>query len=127
MENEQQDNIYNGLFIKKDGLLVPESSGDKAMFNNFVESLKEGQTIQVFFEANKDDGTNNQLAKIHVCIRKLAQEIGYDFEDMKIIVKQRSGLISGKHVKSFANCSKEELGLVIETINDIGAAVNIKF
>ena len=123
----QQDNIFNAKLIKVDGKLIHVNKGTEAIYNEFVKSLEEGQEVTVFFEANKDDGTNDQLAKIHVCIRKLASEIGYTFEEMKLELKRKAGLVYKDHVKSFADCSKEELGLVIEAIKEAGEMVNISF
>jgi len=133
MINNQQDNIFNAKLIKKDGKLVHVSPASLGFQLDFVSSLEEGQQVSVFFEAFKDDGTNAQLAKIHACIRKLASEIGYTFEEMKLEIKRRAGLSHGDlstsdgYVKSFADCSKEELGLVIESINTAGELVNINF
>jgi hypothetical protein len=86
-------------------------------------------------ESNVDDGTVPQLAKVHVCIRELAKEIGYSFEDMKLEVKRRAGLCVKKELggelfmvcKSFGDCSKEELGLAVEAILQIGDTVGINF
>jgi hypothetical protein len=123
----QQDNIFSIKLVKKDGFLVPADTGELAIYKEFVGSIEEGQIIESFYEVYKDDGTNLQLAKIHVCIRKLATEIGYPFEEMKKLVKEHAGLVYGGRVKSLADCSKEELGLVIEAINEIGKIVNISF
>ena len=115
----QKDNILNCRLIKRDNKLVPINSGMSALYEAFVESLEEGQEVGQFLEAGKDDGTTLQLAKIHVFIRKLAQELGYTFDEMKTEIKSRSGLIYDDHVKSFGKCSKEELGSVLEEIKKI--------
>ena len=70
---------------------------------------------------------------VHVCIRKLANEIGYTFEEMKLSIKQRAGLVYGEldtsegYAKSFADCSNEEMQLVFEALNEAGEMVNIQF
>lgn len=121
----QKDNIFSVTLTKKNGKLIHTNPATQGLQEDFVKALEEGQVVEVFFEANKDDGTHAQLAKIHVLIRKLAQETGSTFEDMKKELKRRSGLAYGDlktsegYVKSFADCSKEELGLVIEEINSI--------
>lgn len=128
---DQRDSTFSMKLIKKDGKLVHVSSATAGLQLDFVGGLAEGQEVEVFFEADKDDGTNIQLAKIHVSIRKIAQEMGYTFEEMKKEIKRRSGLAyedlqtSEGHVKSFADCSKEELGLVIEEIKAVGLLVNM--
>jgi hypothetical protein len=123
----QQDNILVVRFIKRNGKLEPINSGVAALHKAFVDGLEEGQEVQQFLEAYKDDGTNLQLAKIHVYIRKLAVELGYTFEEMKQVIKQNAGLIHGEQVKSLAHCSKEELGLVMEAIKEACMIANIYY
>lgn len=102
---------------------------------DFVKGLMPGQIVDAFYDANKDDGTLAQLAKVHACIRQLAIDTGDSFENLKFEVKRLSGLCIKKEVngenymvcKSFSKCSKEELGLVIETIIQIGDTVGINF
>ncbi len=121
------DNVLTCKLIKKNGKLVPINSGMNALYEAFVTNLEEGQIITQFLEADKDNGTNAQLAKIHVFIRKLAQELGYTFNEMKYVIKERTGLIHGEHVKSFGDCSKEELGLVLEEIKNICNNIGIPY
>jgi hypothetical protein len=129
----EQKNILGIKLIKIKGKLVHKNKGELALYNEFVKTMEEGQTVEVFFESFKDDGTNLQLAKIHACIRELANECGYSFEEMKKEIKRRSGLAIGDlktsegYVKSFGDCSKEELGATIETIIEIGDTVNVNF
>jgi hypothetical protein len=101
----------------------------------FLDGLEAGQIVDGFYDANKDDGTLAQLAKVHACIRQLAIDTGDNFDDLKFEVKKMSGLCVAKEIngekflvcKSFSKCSKEELGLVIETIIQIGDTVGINF
>lgn len=129
----QQDNVFSVRLVKKNGKLTHQLQGELALFKSFVDTLEEAQIVEVFFEAHKNDGTKPQLAKIHACIRKLAIEIGYTFEEMKLEIKRRAGLSYGDlstsegYVKSFADCSKEELALVIESLNEAGNMVNLEF
>jgi len=129
----QKDNIVSIKLIKKNGQLIYKNNAMKMLHNEFTASMAEGQTVEMFLEAYKDDGSNLQLAKIHACIRKLAEEIGFTFEEMKKEIKRRSGLAYGDldsssgYVKSFSDCSAEELSLVIQTIIEAGDFVNINF
>lgn len=129
----EKHNIFHGQFIKtKDKLVV---CGSDAKYRLFIDGLTESQKVEIFMESNVDDGTVPQLAKVHVCIRELAKEIGYSFEDMKLEVKRRAGLCVKKELggelfmvcKSFGDCSKEELGLAVEAIVQIGETVGINF
>jgi hypothetical protein len=129
---QQKDNVFTIKLVKKNGKLIHRNSAELTLFKEFVKGMEEDQVVETFFEAYKDDGTNSQLAKIHASIRKLAMEIGYTFDEMKFEIKRQSGLCwdgtDGKvYCKSFAECSKEELGLVIEALNQAGESVNIQF
>lgn len=127
------DNILSIKLIKKDGKLKIREGVDSAFYKNFVDSLEEGQVAEAFFDSSTNNGTRAQLAKIHACIKKLASEMGYTFEEMKLEIKRRAGLAYGDlktsegYVKSFADCSKEELSNVIESIKEAGELVNIAF
>jgi len=128
-----KDNIFSVRLVKKNGKLTHQNSGDLSVYRNFVDSLEEGQIVETFFEANNKSNSKAQLAKIHVCIRKLANEMGYTFEEMKLEIKKRSGLSYGDlntsdgYVKSFAECSNDEIQLVFEALNEAGEMVNLTF
>jgi len=135
MSNNKQDAMFTTILKKEGGKLVHAIDTDKARYKLFEDFLEEGQRVEVFFDANKDDGTLAQLAKVYKCIRELAKEVGENFEDMKLLVKKQSGLCIIKEVegekyiycKSFADCSKSDLGGVIETIIQFGDTVGINF
>jgi hypothetical protein len=63
----------------------------------------------------------------------LAQEAGYTFEEMKLLVKQRSGLCvvftegdtTQEICKSFGECTKDELSMAIQACIEIGEIYNI--
>ena len=129
----KRDNMFTSVLKKNGGKLSYTSKGDEAVYKLFLDSLEEGQTVEIFLDANKDDGTLAQLAKIHKCIREIAKETGDNYEDMKLLIKKRAGLCFKKEVdgetflycKSFADASRSDLGLVIETIISIGDLVGV--
>lgn len=128
----EKDNITTVKLVKRNNKLIYLNQGMQAVHKEFINSLAEGQVVEVFFEAYQDDGTNLQLAKIHASIRKLANETGSTFEEMKFEIKRRTGLARGMfenpdYVKSFGDCSLDELSLVIQTIIEAGDFVNINF
>ena len=108
--------MFSGKFIKKDGKLIFASPKDKLGYEIFLEKLKENQTIEMYIDLIGQDHSKAQLAKVHACIRELAKESGYTFDEMKLVVKQASGLED----KSFADCSKDDLMLAIEACIQIG-------
>jgi len=131
MGEKKKHNIYHGQFVFMGKNLVPRDS--TAKYEAFLKTLEQGQSVEVFLESNPDDGTLTQIAKIKVCIRELAQEVGEHFEDMQLEVKKASGLCVVKTIegerymvcKSFADCSKEELSMAIDTIISMGDKLNM--
>jgi hypothetical protein len=124
----QKHNIFHGKFVKADGTKLVPVSSSKAKYQEFVKGLEVGQYVEIFLEANQDDGTLAQLAKVHVCIRTLAKHSGYTFEEMKLELLKMAGLCfvtqhkgdSVLYCKSLADASKEELSMLIETIIQVG-------
>ena len=108
--------MFSGKFIKKDGKPTYASPQDKLAYDMFISKLEEGQIVEMYIDLANADHSKAQLAKVHACIREMAKESGYTFDEMKVIVKQASGLED----KSFADCSKDELMLAIEACIQIG-------
>jgi hypothetical protein len=125
--------MFTTTLQKVEDKMVYENPADEKLYKMFVDHLAPGQTAEVFFDANKDDGTLAQLAKIHKCIREIAKETGNDFEDIKDLIKVRAGFCFKKNVdgeiitkcKSFGKASKEDLGFVIEALISLGDLVNV--
>ena len=120
--------MFEGKLVKKDGKMIYKQSKNRELYKSFVEELKEGQTINVYMEVTNGNGTLAQLAKVHKCIRVLASDLGYSFEDVKFLVKDKAGLVIKRNVgdkeyndwKSFADCSVEELNLAIQACIELG-------
>jgi len=108
--------MFSGKFIKKNGKLIFNSLQDKLSYEIFVDKIKEGQVVEMYIDIVGQDHSKLQLAKVHACIRELSKESGYNFDDMKQLIKEKSGLQD----KSFANCTKDELMLAIQSCIDIG-------
>lgn len=110
-------------FIVKDGKLAPRNDLMKEQYKIFLASMQNGDIIDCVMELVSPTNTKAQLAKIHACINELAKEQGCSAAEMKMQIKDRAGLSD----KSFADCSKEQLSEVIETILEIGRFLNINF
>lgn len=108
--------MFSGKFIKKNGKLTYADPKDKLAYEIFVEKIPEGQKVEMYIDLADADHSQAQLAKVHVCIRELAKESGYTFDEMKNVIKDAAGLAD----KSFAECSKDELMLAIEACIQIG-------
>jgi len=108
--------MFSGKFIKKNGKLTYATPKDKLAYEIFVDMISEGEVIDMFLEVSSPDHSKAQLAKVHACIRELAKESGYTFDEMKQVIKEHAGLAG----KSFGDCSKSDLMLAIEACIQIG-------
>lgn len=116
-------------YIKKDGVLVPENTHEAGKLKLFNASVKEGEKVEMYLSlSTPSDKTIGQLAKVHAAIRELASFTGHNFDEIKEMVKKKSGLFvvtdpTSKKVeyKSFADCSKDELSKAIESCIEIGS------
>jgi len=121
--------MYSGKLIKKDGKLTYADDKDKLAYQIFLDKIPEGQKVEMYIDLANADHSKAQLAKVHACIRELAKESGYTFEEMKSIVKAQSGLCMViddlQECKSFSDCSKDDLMLAIEACINIGKDLNV--
>ena len=125
--------MFTVKLVKRDGKLVYPDDKSKLNYQIFLDKLSDGQQVEVFMGLTSDDGSVAQLAKVHACIRELAGELGFAFDDMKLIIKEKAGLCyevedeGQKKVicKSFADCSGLEMTLAIEACNDVARQNNI--
>jgi hypothetical protein len=121
--------MFTGKLIKKDGKLTYEDERSKLAYQIFLDKIPEGQKVEMYIDLANTDHSKAQLAKVHACIRELAKESGYTFEEMKLLIKKQSGLCyeaEGQlECKSFADCSKDELMLAIEACVAIGRELNV--
>lgn len=119
---------FSGLLKKIDGELKYIKSSDEAKYSIFKKSVPDDCLVEIYMEIQEDDGTLAQLAKIHSMIRTICKHTGDTFEDMKLIIKKRAGLCIEKELegskflycKSFGDCSRDELSLAIQAIQEVG-------
>jgi hypothetical protein len=108
--------------------LVPVNNKDVVLFNQLRKAVGDGTMIGYLDEADSEDH-RNYLAKVHKSIRVLSFHTGFTFEEMKSVIKKRSGLYmtskSGIEYKSFAYCTKEELMLAIQACVDLSIDVDV--
>jgi hypothetical protein len=119
-------------FKKHNGKLVVANDLMKEQYRLYVEMLPDDVTVECIMELKTKDNTKAQLAKIHVCIKEIANEQGDTVVAVKEEVKRQCGMAykdeKGEHkFISFADCSKEELSNVIETIIQMGHFLNVDF
>ena len=127
--------MFTSILRKRGDKLVHVIDKDSVRYKLFVDALVENQQVEIFLDANKDDGTLAQLAKLHKCIRELAKELGESFDDTKLMIKSKAGLCVKKNIngetfmvcKSFGDCSKDDLALALQAVIQVGDFVNINF
>ena len=117
--------MFSAKLKMKDGKLVYPKKMDKVAFKLFTEKLSEGQEVDIFLSISDSNGSGAQISKVHKCIRELAKESGYSFDDMKKLVKDKAGLLIVNDYKSFAECDKDELSLAIQACIEIGEFYNV--
>jgi hypothetical protein len=118
---------FTGLLKKKGDTLEYVNSKDEIKYQAFKKAVPDNMLVETYMEIQTDDGTLAQLAKIHALIRELCMHTGDTFEDMKLIIKKRAGLCVEKELdgsrflycKSFGDCSKDELSLAIQAIQEV--------
>ena len=115
--------------VDKDGVMNPSSPKEEQKFYRMLHALKPGNRVSAMYEVIKDDHSLVQLAKVHALIRELAHCTGNEFEDVKLEIKRKAGLTvkskdsEGKPiemVKSFADCSKDQLSMAIQACIELG-------
>lgn len=117
-------NNFFGKLSVKDGELDFPAKIQKTRLNAFLKDIPDGTNIEVFISVSTKKGSNAQLARLHAMIRELANDIGYTFMEMKLIVKRHTGLCfmrdKKEYCKSFADCDSDELNLGIQECLRIG-------
>lgn len=112
-------------FKVEDGKLVPKNIMYQTLFDNYVKRLQNGDTILATYEEVTTDGTYAQISKLQACTREIAKHLGYSHEEVKDIVKHKASLYTSEgELKSFAECTKEELSLAIQAVLQLGEQVD---
>jgi hypothetical protein len=139
-----KDGIYSSSLKKTaDGKMIHIRKADEDNYKQFVQALNVGDQVDMYMEINSADNTLLQLAKVHKCIRELAKHTGNNFDDIKMVVKDKAGLVIKREIsvlntkepglekktymdwKSFGKISKDDLGLAIQACIELGDLVGI--
>ncbi len=118
-----KNNFFGKLSVKDGELDFPNKIG-KTRLTTFLKDIPDGTKMEVFISVSTKKGSNAQLARLHAMIRELANDIGYTFMEMKLIIKRQTGLCfmrdNKEYCKSFADCDSDELNLAIQECLRIG-------
>ena len=112
--------IYTAYLIKKNGKLSFRKPSEQAAYKQFEESIPDGQNCEIYYSADVQEGTLQQLAGIHAMIRVLANEVGCTEKEMKEQVKRKGGYLTNGAFDSFADYNLEKLEAVKKTIHELG-------
>lgn len=124
---------FSARFIKKNGKLHVESK-NKKLYEAFLNGIEEGDVVEFFMQIQSEDGTLAQLAKLHAIIKDIALHTRQPFSDIKLVVKENSGMCykgNGTNgetftCKSFGDCDRNELGLAIEAAEELAILTGTK-
>ena len=118
-----KDNFFAKAIVK-DGKLSWPVKVQETRLNTFYSKLPDGTKVEMFISVSTGKGSNAQLARLHAMIREIANDIGYTFIEMKMIIKRHTGLCfirdNKEYCKSFADCDSDELNLAIQECVRLG-------
>lgn len=125
MKNEPKQSVYSSFLIKRDGRLTFKSKAHKLMFDKFVESLSDGQDVEIFYSAQERLATAAKLAKANIWIREIAREVGVDPEDIKKECKKKAGFCNREGCKSLGDLSDSEMSSIMNTLQEMATFVGV--
>lgn len=119
---------FVGVLVKEGNTFKPATKKDLELYNQFKSQLQEGAVIEMYIQEAGPAASLAQIAKIHAMIGVLANHTGETVDVIKTMVKEKAGLIIStegfSYIKSFGECSKEELSHAIQSALEIGEFLN---
>lgn len=114
-------------FQKKDCRLYPCSKEDERIYREFIDKIPNNKIADIYITCYDEEiGTLPQLAKIHAMIREIAEFTKQGFNETKNHIKEVCGIFNivsskpyKKKLKSFGDCSIQELDMVINKLIEI--------
>jgi hypothetical protein len=94
----------------------------------YLNSLNEStEIVDVYLcEAETENGTNAQLAKVHALIRQLSVFTGHTTTEIKLLIKERIDFTNDDgSPKSFSVASKRELSIAIQECINLGQSIGL--
>jgi hypothetical protein len=117
------------MYKNAEGKVIFKTQSDKKIYDEYIKNLQPEEELEVHFSKIKDNGTYAQLSKLHVSIREIANHTGHTVDEIKDLIKERSGFSwndnSDDVQKSFSVMSKEELSLCIEETMNLGMELGL--
>jgi hypothetical protein len=108
--------------VKKDGNL---HIINRSLVDNWINKLSDGEKVEISFIQDSNLHSLQQLRLIYKCFRSLSLHLGYDVDDIKLMLKIKAGycferILDGKILtvcKSLSEFSKKDLSNFIEYID----------
>lgn len=99
--------------------------GNKEVLNQWIRTLNEGDHIVAKFNISRNYKSTRQLRLLYHCFRELSSKLGYEVEEIKVMMKLKAGLcfshnIEGQDVtvcKSISDFTKVQLSEFVEFID----------
>lgn len=125
--SKQPDKIFISRWVKRHGKLEFKVGTDASLFDALLKNMREGQVVDFMIDFSSDDGLLSQISKLKAGTREIARESGHSFIDIERQIKKNAGLYNELNdtYKSFAHCSREELGNAIQILIEIGEQLNL--
>jgi len=124
-------NFYYEKAIKRNKYLINAKTKDVTGLAEFIKGTDEDDVLQIFISVESRNNSLSQLAFVHAMIRDIAREMGDSFESVKLMIKEKAGLLlrtkNDVYEISFADCCVDDLSSVIETSIQIGEDLGIDF
>lgn len=120
---------------KQNGQLIPLNTIHVHKLKSFKETIPEGTIVRVYLEVSSPLASKTQMALLHRMIKELASFTGHTVNEMKVLIKSRTGLCINRttpgnehfECQSFADCSVEELMLSIESCYELASELQYAF
>lgn len=120
MSETNKTNILSSFLIKKNGKLNFKNSGQKKLYELFVNSLEEGVEVEFFYSSTGIRGSLGKVAQVNICLRTLAEASGNSYEDVKKQAKVRAGFCIKNNCKSLGDMDTTELNAVLQAVYEMG-------
>lgn len=109
------------------GKLEPYTKLDQRKYELFTKAIPKNEIVEVYLQHTEGKlGTLGQLAKVHAMIGEISEFTKQDFFLVKRQIKELCGIYNvvstepyTKELKSFGDCSTEELGSAIAKCDEI--------
>ncbi|NQY42592.1 MAG: hypothetical protein HRT87_04525 [Legionellales bacterium] len=123
--------VKNNITIKGKiiGKELKFSMINQTLFNEFAKTLPDNTEVELYISTVSEKASRAQIKKIHAMLRELGNTCGYELQEIKDLVKTKADLTEVKDkkiaLKSFGDCTREEMQNAIEAAIQIGDMLGV--